>query len=391
MQSEVPLKQKNTKFAPAERLGKQELLNELQKVEEYGSLKDIFMSMPEVALILNRQRQIIYSNEALLSLLGDPDGHMILGQRPGEVIKCIHSKEYPGGCGTSESCRYCGAINAVLESQKSGKKVEQECRIVSFIEDEEVSFDYRVTASPIMIGSSSFTMVFMIDISHQKRKIALERIFFHDIINIAGGIKGFSEFLKRVEEPVTMKEYVRVVDQLSHDLLDELHSHRAIALAENGDLKTSPVKLEAYSILEEVKNTVSYHVIATDKEIILNNSSVVTRLVADPVLLKRVIINMAKNALEATEERGQVLLGYYPEADNVTFFVHNDQYMSRDIQLQVFKRSFSTRGEDRGLGTYSIKLLAERYLGGEVWFETHSNKGTTFFVMIPLAPVESKN
>ena len=83
--------QAKTKYAPAERLGKQELLNERQKVEDYGSLRDIFMSMPEVAMILNRHRQIIYTNEALLSLLGDNDSQVVLGQRPGEILKCIHS------------------------------------------------------------------------------------------------------------------------------------------------------------------------------------------------------------------------------------------------------------------------------------------------------------
>lgn len=374
---------KKTNYAPAERLGKKELLVEYKTVDDYGYLKDIFTSMPEVAMILNRQRQIIYSNEALVSLMPGQDENNILGLRPGEVIRCIHATETEGGCGTTESCRYCGAVNAVLESQKTGQKVEQECRIVSFIEDDEVSFDYRVTASPITIRDNKFTMVFMIDISNEKRKIALERIFFHDIINIAGGIMGFSEFLKQVDEPVTMREYVKVVDQLSHDLIDELQSHRALTLAENGDLKINPVESGAKQIVEDVKNTVSYHVVAADKEIIISNSSGDIEIIADPVLLKRVIINMAKNALEATQDNGQVLLGYYAGQEGVTFFVHNDQFMTRDVQLQVFRRSFSTKGLDRGLGTYSIKLLGEKYLGGKVWFETDAEKGTTFFIKLP--------
>jgi signal transduction histidine kinase len=44
----------------------------------------------------------------------------------------------------------------------------------------------------------------------------------------------------------------------------------------------------------------------------------------------------------------------------------------------VFQRSFSTKGTGRGLGTYSIKLLTERYLGGRVWFESAEGHGTTF-------------
>ena len=42
--------------------------------------------------------------------------------------------------------------------------------------------------------------------------------------------------------------------------------------------------------------------------------------------------------------------------------------MPRQVQLQIFKRSFSTKGAARGLGTYSMRLLSERYLKGVVSF-----------------------
>lgn len=34
------------------------------------------------------------------------------------------------------------------------------------------------------------------------------------------------------------------------------------------------------------------------------------------------------------------------------------------VQLQIFNRSFSTKGKGRGTGTYSMKLLTKRYLKG---------------------------
>jgi sensor histidine kinase regulating citrate/malate metabolism len=51
--------------------------------------------------------------------------------------------------------------------------------------------------------------------------------------------------------------------------------------------------------------------------------------------------------------------------------------------LQLFQRSFSTKGEGRGLGTYSIKLLTERILNGKVSFTSSMDDGTTFRVLIP--------
>jgi signal transduction histidine kinase len=56
------------------------------------------------------------------------------------------------------------------------------------------------------------------------------------------------------------------------------------------------------------------------------------------------------------------------------------------VQLQVFNRSFSTKGPGRGLGTYSVKLLSEQYLGAEVDFTSESGHGTRFVVSLPKAP-----
>jgi signal transduction histidine kinase len=59
--------------------------------------------------------------------------------------------------------------------------------------------------------------------------------------------------------------------------------------------------------------------------------------------------------------------------------------MSEAVRLQIFNRSFSTKGPGRGLGTYSVKLLTEQYLGGKVGFTTDPKQGTTFQVTIPRA------
>ncbi len=57
--------------------------------------------------------------------------------------------------------------------------------------------------------------------------------------------------------------------------------------------------------------------------------------------------------------------------------------MPPEIQLQVFNRSFSTNGTGRGIGTYSIRLLGEKYLGGQVTFDSFDGGGTTFRIHLP--------
>ncbi|MDX9871242.1 MAG: ATP-binding protein [Clostridia bacterium] len=66
--------------------------------------------------------------------------------------------------------------------------------------------------------------------------------------------------------------------------------------------------------------------------------------------------------------------------------MHNNQYIPREAQLQLFKRSYSSKGSGRGLGTYSMKLLGERYLGGYVHFISEVHNGTTFIFGVPVQP-----
>jgi sensor histidine kinase regulating citrate/malate metabolism len=66
--------------------------------------------------------------------------------------------------------------------------------------------------------------------------------------------------------------------------------------------------------------------------------------------------------------------------------VYNKTYIPEEIQMQIFQRSFSSKGADRGLGTYSIKLLTERYLEGKVYFTSSEKEGTKFFIELPVIP-----
>ena len=68
----------------------------------------------------------------------------------------------------------------------------------------------------------------------------------------------------------------------------------------------------------------------------------------------------------------------------MVFEVHNPGVMPVSVQHQIFQRSFSTKeGQGRGVGTYSIRLFTERYLGGQVTFESRAPEGTTFTVRVP--------
>lgn len=167
-------------------------------------------------------------------------------------------------------------------------------------------------------------------------------------------------------------------------LAEEIASHRRLLQAENGELPVIISKIESLSLLGEVMELFSADKKWRDRNIVVGENSDGVEIATDQVLLRRVLENMVKNALEATSHGEEVCLACTRSNSSIVFSVHNPGYMPRSVQLQMFQRSFSIKGKGRGIGTYSMKLFGEQYLKGKVWFSTSEDKGTTFFISVPL-------
>ncbi len=367
-------------FAPAERASEPDLQKSHDAVSSLPCITGVLDAIPMSVMFLNNRRQIVSANKATLRLAGAADPRAAMGKRPGEAVNCIHAYETEGGCGTTEFCKTCGAVKAILSSI-DGKSDVQECRIM--LKPDGKALDLRVWATPFDANGIPLTIFAAMDISDEKRRRALERIFFHDIMNTASGIKGFSELLKDATAS-DAQEYQSTIFTLARMIVDEINSQRMLAAAENNELTLTPAVMSSLDALKNITNLYRTHEVAKGRTIAIDPQAVDVKFTTDQVLLLRVLGNMTKNALEASKPGETVTLGCALQMKQVQFWVHNPAKMPRDIQLQVFQRSFSTKGSGRGLGTYSIKLLTEQYMKGTASFVSGSD-GTIFRVSYPLS------
>jgi hypothetical protein len=370
----------STHFAPAVRSSAEQIIKEYELVGSQKLFTEIFGAMTGIGAVLDNNRQVVYANDEFLNLLGINTLEAILGKRPGEVISCIHSDEEEGGCGTSISCAYCGAVNTILESQRTGMKSMKETRITSVVEGKVKSWDLNIMSTPILLSGNRFYILVLQDISEEKRRSALERIFFHDLLNSAGGLNGLLTLLKDGTYPDEAKELINLSEEASRDIIEEILLQRQIRAAENGDLKVKVEPVNSLSMLNSAISKIGFHEVGKDKIIKIDENSDSIVLETDTVLLQRVIINLLKNALEATPLNGTIKTGIKSSDDKIKIWVRNDQLMPADVQSQLFQRSFSTKGTGRGIGTYSIRLLTENYLGGNVSFVSNETDGTIFSI-----------
>ena len=116
-----------TYSAPAERASDAEVAADHQKLLQEPLVQQLLDSLPEPAMILNPQRQVVLADGLAALLNAEPE--QLLGRRPGEILHCIHSQECAGGCGTSKFCAQCGAGRAIWESQTTNTAQARECRM----------------------------------------------------------------------------------------------------------------------------------------------------------------------------------------------------------------------------------------------------------------------
>jgi len=373
-----------TYFASPERVPKQEILPYRKKIESLKMATAMLEASNTLFMILNETRQVVLANTALLEFLG-MDSDKLVGQRPGEMLDCVNAQEAPSGCGTHRFCRECGAIDAILSAQQGNTK-KNECRINAINENRRFAWDLSVKASPFEFDNTGYVLFSVTDISDTKRKEVLERTFFHDILNTAGGVYGFSEYLKEEleEEQSEHADTAQNIYDLSARLINEIKNQRQLLAAERNELELEVTKIKLPEYLHSLVKI--FEKFNERKEISLKIfHSEDFELYTDKTLLDRVLINMIKNAIEACDKNENVLIGAECKKDHrVVFSVHNDSFIEASVQHQIFQRSFSTKGKDRGIGTYSMKMFGENYLQGKVWFESDKEKGTTFYLELPL-------
>jgi len=370
-----------TEFAPAERSTQNEIERQSKLIAGPVTFEYVSDYIPNVFLILNDNRQIIYANRTAIKMLEAKDLGDLLGLRPGEAMGCENSDKSEGGCGTTEFCSTCGMVKSVLTTLK-GQDNSDECHLTLKNGD---ALDMSVYTFNTKYDGGEFVATVLTDISDEKRKNMLERIFFHDVMNTLGALRGFTELLPVVPTTEKKEEVVKTIYGLTNRVIDEVNAQRDLVKAENRDLELTVGTVNTLELLRELRETYEKHDVAQDKDIAIDDGVQEIEFKSDKTLLARVVGNMLKNALEASAKGDTITLSAKKVDSGIEFSVHNPSFMPREVQLQIFKRSFSTKGASRGLGTYSMRLLSERYLKGAVSFASSEEGGTTFTGRYPLA------
>ena len=114
----------------------------------------------------------------------------------------------------------------------------------------------------------------------------------------------------------------------------------------------------------------------------------------DPNKMKQVLINFVRNGAESMDAGGTVILRSRMDkqmfngrnvATVVIDVVDTGKGMPPEVQKRLFDPFFTTKEAGTGLGLPIAARIVERH-GGVIQYQTQPNRGTTFSIVLPLAP-----
>ncbi len=257
-----------------------------------------------------------------------------------------------------------------------------------------------MTISPIMVKNQPVGCIEIFrDITNEveidKMKSDFISLASHQLRTPLSAIKTYTHMLlDGFMGPLTKPQIksLKTIVSASNRMNETISTLLNITRIESGSIVVAKKPVLIDQLLDEVIN--EHHLAAIDKDIKINFShpSTKIRLISDGVVLKEIFANLLSNALKYTPNGGQVKISIKSTQAKLIISVQ-DSGMGIPLESQpnVFTKFFRADNvvkketSGTGLGLYLVNGLVKE-LGGEVWFETKENKGSIFFVSLPLLP-----
>ncbi|MEM2780493.1 MAG: PAS domain S-box protein [Candidatus Bathyarchaeia archaeon] len=203
----------------------------------------------------------------------------------------------------------------------------------------------------------------------------------HDLRNPLTSIAGAAYYLKRRLSQLGDEKVIEMLDLIERNIA---YSNKIVndLLDFSRDVKLDITETNP----EEVVNGALAAVQIPSNIEVVKLVDKKPKIRADFEKLKRIFVNLIRNAVEAMPKGGTLTIKSVKKGDSVEFTVSDTGIgMTEEVMKKLWTPLFTTKAKGMGLGLAICKRFVEAH-GGTITVESAPGKGATFTVTLPLEP-----
>ncbi len=213
----------------------------------------------------------------------------------------------------------------------------------------------------------------------------------HEIKNPLTPMKLNIQMLQRSLKDRESRWDDKKVERMTQTLLEQIDNLSTIASEFSSFAKMPTPKPKLITLDEAVKHACDTYNHYDNINISYQNRAGETTVKADFKQLLRAFNNILDNAVQSIPKGKQGIIQVILEQKEKTLRVSvkdNGHGIPLALQSKLFSPSFTTKSAGMGLGLTIVKNIIANW-GGKVWFRSAEDRGTTFYVELPLAGEEN--
>ncbi|MFH1781964.1 MAG: ATP-binding protein [Patescibacteria group bacterium] len=384
---------------PGEKISKEKISLFKEVVSDIGYALDNIEAEKKIKESELKFRSLFSSMNDLVFGL-HKDGEFIFYHAPEDIPLLAEPREFLGKKFDKVLPKYLAdLINQAFRENQKGKI--SEFKYSATISGREYWFLAKM--SPFIIDNEfSGSVAVVRDITKlmevDKMKSDFISLASHQMRTPLTTIKWFTEdLLNNNELNDRQREYLEEIFDKNDRLIDLVNGFLNVTRIESGEFVVDPKMINLQKLIARV---IHDHEIEIKRNLLKVNVSYEKGLKKtfnlDEQLMHVIFTNVFDNATKYSNYHGKINIKVLKSGKNFKISVaDNGQGIPRHDQTLIFQRMFRAENarikhtSGTGLGLYIVKSILKQ-IGGKIWFTSKLNKGTTFYITLPLSGMKRK-